>query len=66
MSQTSDRPLADVIDFADYRRHRAARTAHADAPRRQFLWGWTAGPLMRVEFPANGPASSSATRSRTL
>jgi hypothetical protein len=66
MSQPSDRPLADVIDFADFRRRRAARTALANAPRRQFLWGWTAGPQMRVEFPASHTAGAPTTRSRTL
>ena len=66
MSTTSDQPTADVIDFAEFRRRRAARTAGVNAPRRQFLWGWSAGPQMRVEFPSSSPAGSPTTRSRTL
>ena len=66
MSKTSDQPTADVIDFSEFRRRRAARAAGASAPRRQFLWGWSAGPQMRVEFPASHPAGSPTTRSRTL
>lgn len=66
MINTSDRTVAKVLDFEDYRRRRAARIAALNPPRRQFLWGWSAGPQVRVHFPTGAPSGISTTRSRTL
>jgi hypothetical protein len=56
MSSDTATPSAQIIDFTEYRRRRAARAWLA--PKRQFLWSWPGtGQVSIVEFPSPTPAA---------
>jgi hypothetical protein len=61
MNSSIEQPTAQILDFADYRRRRAARSARQSGAKRRFLWGWPAsGQLTVMDFAAPSQTPDSA------